>query len=263
MLHLSLLALILDWPMPTPPVIEPIPVQLVVEPPPPPPAPPPPAPKPLPPPPKPAAPPPRGRIASEDLGDTEAKATEEPKGDAPAASEAAPAPAPPEPAAGEPPPQQTAALVPPPPVAPEKPAPPKEEHAVKPPPKPKPAAHQPPRRTEEHGHLAPRPARYPGPAATRDEYLAYLAWLVRQHLGLLPLAMVGGRRGETVVDILVLGDGTIAMLRVGRSSGHPDIDLRIEQMISAVGRFPPLPQWYQGPSMQLEFRLRYPEALED
>ena len=75
--------------------------------------------------------------------------------------------------------------------------------------------------------------------------------------------MVGGRRGETVVDILVLGDGTIAMLRVGRSSGYPDIDLRVEQMISAVGRFPPLPQWYQGPSMQLEFRLRFPEALED
>ena len=34
-------------------------------------------------------------------------------------------------------------------------------------------------------------------------------------------------------------------------------------MIRAVGRFPPLPQWFQAPSMRLEFRLQFPEALED
>ena len=68
--------------------------------------------------------------------------------------------------------------------------------------------------------------------------------------------------GETIINVLVLDDGTVAMLSVGLSSGYPDIDERIEQMIRAVGRFPPLPQWYQGPSMHLEFRLQFPEALE-
>jgi hypothetical protein len=51
------------------------------------------------------------------------------------------------------------------------------------------------------------------------------------------------------------------MLSVGLSSGYPEIDERVEQMIRAVGRFPPLPQWYQGESMRLEFRLQFPEAL--
>jgi hypothetical protein len=32
-------------------------------------------------------------------------------------------------------------------------------------------------------------------------------------------------------------------------------------MIAAVGRFPPLPQWFQGPSMPIEFTLRFPGAL--
>jgi TonB family protein len=104
--------------------------------------------------------------------------------------------------------------------------------------------------------------REPGPAATRDEYLAHLASLARQHLDLLPMTFIGDRRGETIINVLVLRDGTVSMLGVGRSSGYPDIDERIEQMIRAVGRFPPLPQWYQEPSMRLEFRLQFPEALE-
>ncbi len=111
--------------------------------------------------------------------------------------------------------------------------------------------------------LDARPARFPGPAATRDEYLAYLAYLARQHLGLLSRSLIGGRRGETIINVLVLDDGTVAMLSVGQSSGYSDIDARVEDMIRAVGRFPPLPQWFQGPSMQLEFRLEFPEALDD
>ena len=72
---------------------------------------------------------------------------------------------------------------------------------------------------------------------------------------------MAGRRGETIINVLVLDDGTVAMLSVGLSSGYPEIDERVEQMIRAVGRFPPLPQWYQGESMRLEFRLQFPEAL--
>jgi outer membrane biosynthesis protein TonB len=260
--HALILLFLIDWPQTRPIEATPIPVQLVLEPPPPE---PPPAPTPAPPKPEPKPPPevkpPPGRLASEDIGNPEAKPADAGKEEAATPPEA-PKPKPDEPAAGEKP-KQTAAIIPPPePPKPEppKPAPPKEERAAKPPPKPRQVAMQPPRQPENRAQPQRRGA-IPGPAATRNEYLAYLASLVRRHLNLLPLAVVGGRSGETVIDILVLDDGTIAMLRVGRSSGYPDIDVRVEKMIAAVGRFPPLPQWFQGPSMQLEFRLKFPEAL--
>jgi TonB family protein len=254
LLHLLPLLLLLDWPMHPPAEVIPIPVRLVLEPPPV--APPKTEPKPAPP--KPEAKPPKGRIASEDIGGSEAKGADETK--------AQPAPQPKPPTAPEAPRQEALAVPPPLPEPAPKPetVEPPSEHFARPQPKPKPAPPHPPRaRGQAHLLLLPRPGRFPGPAATRDEYLAYIASLTRRHLDLLPLSLVGARRGETVIDVLVLDDGTVAMLRVGRSSGYPDIDERIERMISAVGRFPPLPQWFQGPSMQLEFRLRFPEALQN
>ena len=262
LLHLLPLLLLLDWPMHPPAEIAPIPVQLVLEPPPPPPPPPKPAPKPQP---KPETRPPPGRIASEDLGDTQTKGRDQEKSEAPVPDKKPPA-------AEETPteaPQKTAAITPPPPapaparMAPLKPPQPKDALAAKPLPKPPPALRQPLRREPGRAHLLPRPARFPGPAASRDEYLVYLAALARQHIGLLSRSLIAGRRGETVIDVLVLDNGTVAMMSVGQSSGYPDIDIRIEQMIRAVGRFPPLPQWFQGPSMRLEFRLQFPEALDD
>jgi TonB family protein len=119
------------------------------------------------------------------------------------------------------------------------------------------------RRPSHPRRMTMRLAKYPGTAATKDEYLAYLVALTRQHLDLLPLSLVGQREGETVIGVLVLDDGTIAMMKVVKTSGYPDIDERVERMIAAVGRFPPLPQWFQGPSMQLQFRLRFPGALFD
>jgi len=258
-LHLLPLLLLLEWPIEGPPDVEQIAVQLVFEPPPPP-------PQPVPPKPEFKAPPP-GRIASEDLGDTEVKEASREASAPPAAKDTAP---PPPPEKTEPPPlpppektepapsempQQTAAIVPPPP--PEKPEPPK--------PKPKPNQTTRPvlHWEEEPAHTAAHRARYPGPAATRDEYLAYVHSLIRQHYNLLPLAMVGGRRGETRVEFVVLDDGTIAMIRVRQSSGWPDIDARVEQMIAAVHHVPPLPQWFQGPSMALILNLPFPDALQE
>jgi periplasmic protein TonB len=255
------LLLLLNWPMHPPAEVTPIPVRLVFQPPPPP---PPPAPKPA------AKPrlkaqtkPPPGRIASVDMGDVQKKGRDQAKSEAPTA-EKQPA------ATTESPleaPQQTAFL-PPPPLLPEppkldlpKPPEPKPVAAPKPPQKPSMAARLPVRRAPQWARLSPSSARYPGPAATRDDYLAYLAYLARQHIGLLTPSLIGGRRGETIINVLVLDDGTVAMLSVGLSSGYPEIDERVEQMIRAVGRFPPLPQWYQGESMRLEFRLQFPEAL--
>jgi TonB family protein len=151
---------------------------------------------------------------------------------------------------------QTAAVVPPLPLP--KPAPPKE----KPSPfqLPKPSGANVPRR-EETPHETARSARYPGTASTRDEYLAYLVTLTRQHINLLPMSLVGGRSGETVISVVVYEDGRLGPLGVMRSSGYPDIDQQIQKMVAAVGKFPPLPQWYQGNAVQLELTLRFPEAL--
>src|SRR6516225_4894604 len=263
-LHLLPLLLLIEWPMAVPPEIEPIAVQLVLAPPPP--------EQPLKPVPPPQfKPPPPGHIASEDLGDTEAKKAGREPSDAPAAKDI-PSPEvkpsetpqqtadvvpPPPPEEPQPPPSdtQTAAIIPPPP--PEKPEPPK------PKPKPNPTAQQPPHQTDEPGHTAAHRARYPGPAATRDEYLAYVHSLIRQHYNMLPLSMVGGRRGQTLVEFIVLDDGTIAMIKVRQSSGYPDIDERVEQMVLAVRRVPPLPQWFQGPSMGLILSLPFPDALRE
>src|SRR5208283_3128285 len=148
-LHLLPLLLLIEWPMAAPPEVEPIPIQLVLEPPPP----PPPPPSPVPPKPQ-FKPPPPGRIASEDVGDTEAKEASREPSEAPAAKEVAPPP----PEKTEPPPeppQQTAAIVPPPP---EKPPPPKPQQ------KPNPTTQQSLRRTEEPAHTEARHAKYPGPA---------------------------------------------------------------------------------------------------
>jgi protein TonB len=252
--------------MAAPPEIEPIAVQLVLAPPPP--------EQPLKPVPPPQfKPPPPGRIASEDLGDTEAKKAGREPSDAPAAKDI-PSPEvkpsetpqqtadvvpPPPPEEPQPPPSdtQTAAIIPPPP--PEKPTPPK----PKPKPNPNSTAQQSPHWTEEPAHSEARHARYPGPAATRDEYLAYIHSLIRQHYNLLPLAMVGGRRGEAQIEFVVLDDGTIEMIKVRRSSGWQDIDSRIELMIAAVRRVPPLPQWFQGSSMGLILNLPFPDALRE
>jgi periplasmic protein TonB len=262
--HLLPLLLLIEWPMAVPPEIEPIPVQLVL-------APPPPEQPQKPVPPPQFKPPPPGRIASEDIGDTEAKQASREAGAAPAAKDIPPPEVrpsetpqqtadvvpPPPPEEPQPPPSdtQTAAIVPPPP--PEKPTPPK------PKPKPNPTAQQPPHQTEEPGDTAGHRARYPGPAATRDEYLAYIHSLIRQHYNLLPLSMIGGRRGEAQIEFVVLDDGTIEMIKVRRSSGWQDIDSRVELMIAAVRRVPPLPQWFQGSSMGLILNLPFPDALRE
>jgi TonB family protein len=108
----------------------------------------------------------------------------------------------------------------------------------------------------------PRPPQHAaaviGPPAARDEYLARLVTLVRPYLRLLSPEIVNGRRGTTSLAIRVLGDGTIARIGVSQSSGYPDIDTRVMQIVAAVGRFPPLPPWIDQPSWDINFHLRFP-----
>jgi periplasmic protein TonB len=250
-LHATPVAGLLAWSSGGPEIPQPVPVQLVVV-----------QPPPLPPPPKEEKAPPRGPLASEDTGKMAAPP------DTVIAKPTPPPPPPAEPVAA--PKEMKLAEIPPPPPKPK----PKPKPQVQPavlretprpapplPPEPRPPARAP--QPEPVLTNAPKNARYPGPAATRDDYLAYLVTLTRQHIDLLPRAFLADRRGETVLTILVLGDGTIARISVRESSGYPDIDQRIEQMVQAVGRFPPLPQWYQQPAMDLTLRLRFPEAITE
>ena len=87
--------------------------------------------------------------------------------------------------------------------------------------------------------------------------------LIRQHYNLLSPGMLGERRGMVVVEFVVLDDGKIALLKIRRSSGWPDIDNRVAEMVAAVGHFPPLPQWFQGLAMPFEFGFPFPEALRE
>lgn len=248
-LHLLPLPFLLPWraaPVEPPPAI---PVALVVEP--------PPSPPPEPVAPvetaKPAPPPPRGRLASEDVGATvdEPDAAVAPSPEPP---QAAPAPE----AAPEPELRQAANL-----VSPEReptllgrealslPAP-SFEPLPQPPPAPRPKTPAPQPRPPQRAALVE------GLPAVRDEYLAYLVTLVRPHLYLLPPEVIRGRRGTTSLAIRVLSDGTIARIAVSESSGYPDIDARVVQIVAAVGRFPPLPPWVDQPSWDINFHLRFP-----
>lgn len=220
----------------------PIPVQLVFEEPPPP-------PKPQPQPPQ--MQPPKmevGRLSSVDMGTVKQQDT--------LGRTADPVQ---QPSAGQQQPDPSANAATPPPVPSPKPVPPKERQSAFLLPNPSGAKVQ---RHDDTPREAAHTARYAGMAATRDEYLAYLVSLTRQHIGLLPMSFIGDRRGETVISVIVYDNGRIGPLGVAHSSGYPDIDQRIEQMVGAVGKFPPLPQWYQGNAVQLELTLKFPEALE-
>ncbi len=239
--HLLPLLLLLDWTFTPAEIAVPIPVQLVIEEPPPPP--------PLPPKLEEFKPPPPGRLASEDIGQTASPPPE---------AAAATPPAPSQPAT-----TQMAAIVPP---TPSQPTPTQMAAAVLPPPQPirppKPTApaftwH----RLDILPQEAPRETRVPGPAATRDEYLAYCMVLIRRHFGLLSPSFLAGRRGAAAFKIVVLDDGRIARITVVQGSPYPDVDARIEQAVTAVRRFPPLPQWLQGSSAGLILQVSYPDGL--
>jgi len=250
--HLSPLLLLLSWTSAPAEIVEPIPVELVLEQPPP-----PPEPKPEAKAEKPPPPPPLGRLASADMGEPVNEA--QPPASSPEQTPSEPAETQVAAARPPPPPDLVSALPkptsPPEPLAPAAPPLPEPAPPAKPVPTPAVASAHPPK---------PQPARprlVPGPDATRDEYLAYITTLINRQSHLLAPSVLGGRRGVAVISIMVLGDGTIARLAVKRSSGYPDIDAKIQQMISAVRRFPPLPQWIQAPSVMLDYHRIFPSGL--
>ena len=269
LLHLVPLLALVTWLRPPLVIPPPIPIQLVVEQPPP----PPPAPAPAPPKPKAEPKPPAGRLSSDNMGevapdkaakgnDTAPPASGEPQPPAAAAQPAGvePDPPPKDQANAEVPPAeaetQVAAIAPKPQP---KPAPPKPQSVT---PVPKPDGWLLPLSPSNKPHEARRLATVIGPNATRDEYCAYALQLTIAHIDLLPLSLVGARHGDTIVGIRVLEDGTITQVRVIQGSGYTDIDERVAQMVTAVGRLPPLPQWMPGPYEDFTFHLHFPNPAE-
>jgi TonB family protein len=268
-LHLLPLLVLVTWFRPPLEIPPPIPVKLVIEQPPP----PPPAPAPQPAPPRPPVKPQSGRLSSDNMGeakpdkaeqgsDTAPRTSGEPQPPAAEAQPAELAPDPPpkdqanaeaSPAAAQ---TQVAAIAPPPQP---KPAPPKPQTAA---PSLKPDGWILPVSPGAKPHESRRSATVLGPNATRDEYCAYALSLTIRHIDLLPLSLVGARHGDTIVGIRVMEDGTISQVRVVRGSGYSDIDERVAQMVVAVGRLPPLPQWMPGPYQDFTFHLRFPNPAE-
>jgi TonB family protein len=263
-LHLLPLALLLlAWPIAPAEVAAPIPVQLVVE-------------QPKPPPPARPAPAPEkrrppGRLASQDMGNPAAKERRsgpepepstqpqqpEKMGDALPLVKPSPEP-PPEPA--DQPQQQAMLPLPALPAVPRADAIPPEARRQQA----KPRLPQ-QRQSSEPSviHFAGAWTRLPahlgalGPAATADPYLAECNAMILQHIGLVSPAFIGDRRGSVVIGLSIFGDGRIARVSVVQSSGYPDIDARVEKMIIAVARFPPVPQRFQwqieGEQMGMSF----------
>ncbi len=154
-----------------------------------------------------------------------------------------------------PPPPQVAEVAPPPKPSP---PPPPTPAALPNPAPPVPAAKPAP----PASNPAPPEAKVPGPDANRGDYLDYLVTLTRGHFDILPLAFLAGRHGRTTLSVLVFEDGTISRIAVKQSSGYPDIDAKIEQMVAAVGRFPPVPESFKRPRVELDFNMIFPDALQ-
>jgi TonB family protein len=101
-------------------------------------------------------------------------------------------------------------------------------------------------------------AKIPGPDASRDEYLHYLSELVFENRGLLSADILAGRTGGVVLDILVRRSGAIVWIKVDQSSGFPDIDKRVIEMVDRVDAFPPIPSYIDGPTWKLTLTMPFP-----
>ena len=98
---------------------------------------------------------------------------------------------------------------------------------------------------ENHGEG--HKAKYPGPDATRDEYLAYINSQILQHgSAYLSTAITGPRHGAIELDIRVNPSGNIVGVFVARSSGYPDIDKHAVDLVYSVSPLPPVPKYFQG-----------------
>jgi protein TonB len=201
-------------------------------------------------------------------------------------SEAAPLPEPPLQPEAPPPPAET-----PPPPVPEAPAivaeptPPASEAPVAtieptpPPPPPKPAVKKPPKPVQRHEEppqpsqaylptsqaavappqtasaATPVPAPVPSPEASAGYRTLLSAWL-NSHKRYPDAARQRGEEGRAVLRFEVDRSGRVIDYAVTTSSGHPDLDQSLEEMMRGA-TLPPFPAGVTQPRMEVSVTIRF------
>jgi hypothetical protein len=102
-------------------------------------------------------------------------------------------------------------------------------------------------RPDSPSHSEGHKAKYPGPDATRDEYLAYLRDLTDVQLARLPPAPFEGRPGVAGFQVLIRPNGSIVWFSLVHSSGYGDADSALGEALNGLQKFPPLPQELLNP----------------
>jgi periplasmic protein TonB len=181
-----------------------------------------------------------------------------------------PEPPPPEPPPPEPPPPQPEA-----PVAASEPPPP-QKHTVKKPPKPAPRHQEvaqptqtylpslPPQLPAAPGPSAPpqtamaatpMPAPVPSPEASAGYRALLSAWL-ESHKRYPDAARQRGEEGRAVLRFSVDRSGRVLDFAVTSSSGYPDLDQSVEEMMRGA-TLPPFPAGIPQPEMQISVTIRF------
>ena len=187
-------------------------------------------------------------------------------------------PPPPEPESVPPPPDEPVVATEPPPPAPEAPTP-----VVEPPPPPKPAVKPPPKPV--HHHLekpqpsptaaptqpapdvvaapqtqtayAPTPVPAPVPSSeVSPGYRALLSAWLESHKRYPDSARQRGEQGRAVLRFAVDRGGRVLDFAVAQSTGYPDLDASIEEMMRGA-LLPPFPASMTQPRIEVAVTIRF------
>ncbi len=181
-----------------------------------------------------------------------------------------PEPPPPEPPPLEPPPPQPEA-----PVAASEPPPPPQKHVVKKPPKPVPRHQEEPQTTQAYLPIPPQlpaapapwappqtamaatplPAPVPSPEASAGYRALLSAWL-ESHKRYPDAARQRGEEGRAVLRFSVDRSGRVLDYAVTSSSGYPDLDQSVEEMLRGA-TLPPFPAGMPQHDMQVSVTIRF------
>jgi protein TonB len=94
---------------------------------------------------------------------------------------------------------------------------------------------------EDPDHNEGHKGKYPGPDASRDEYLDYIRGLTMEQINRLPAQLFAGKQGVAVFSVLVRPNGTIVWFSSIQSSGDRQADQLLLSTLNAMSSFPPLP----------------------
>lgn len=71
----------------------------------------------------------------------------------------------------------------------------------------------------------------------------------------LPRGILPEQKLETVINIVILRDGTLSGLNFERSSGNKYFDQSAARAVRKASPFPPLPEWVREPRMEIGLRF--------